>query len=195
MTASYRRFSGVCGVLTGIAGLLYLVFFNVYGNPAALLPTLALLAVGLLASPLLVGLFLHLRSVDEGYALLGLIFGVGGAGGAAIHAAFDLSNALHPPATPYDYPSPVDPRGILTFVAAGMAIVIFSILILRSGQLPRGFGTLGWVSGVLLMGLYLAYLVLLSATSPVVLFLIFATGVLQPLWYLWAGWRFWQGKS
>ena len=194
MTTSYKRFSGVCGILAGFAGLLYLVLFFVYRNPAALLPTLALLAVGLLASPLLVGLYLHLRSSDEGYALLGLLFGIGGAGGAAVHAAFDLSNNLHPPATPFAYASPVDPRGFLTFVVAGMAILLFSTLITGSDLLPRGLGYLGWVSGFLLIALYLAYLIILNATNPVVLFLIFASGVLQPLWYLWAGWRFWQGK-
>jgi hypothetical protein len=195
MTTSFRQFSGVCGVLAGLAGLLYLVLFIVYRNPAALLPTLALLAVGLLASPLLVGLYQHLRSRDEGFALLGLLFGIGGAGGAAVHAAFDLSNNLHPPATPFAYPSPVDPRGFLTFVAAGMAIVLFSGLITSRGLLPRGLGYLGWVSGGLLIALYLAYLIILNATNPVVLFLIFASGVLQPLWYLWAGWHFWRGKT
>jgi hypothetical protein len=195
MTTSYKRFSGVCGILAGLAGLLYLVLFIVYRNPAVLLPTLALLAVGLLASPLLVGLYLHLRTSNEGFALLGLLFGIGGAGGAAVHAAFDLSNNLHPPATPFDYPSPVDPRGFLTFLVAGLAIMLFSGLITSGGLLPRGLGYLGWVSGGLLVALYLAYLVILNATNPIVLFLIFASGVLQPFWYLWAGWHFWQGKT
>jgi hypothetical protein len=195
MTNSYKRFSGICGVLAGLAGLLYLVLFIVYRNPAALLPTLALLAVGLLASPLLVGLYLHLRSIDEGYALLGLLFGIVGAIGAAVHAAFDLSNSLHPPATPFDYASPVDPRGFLTFVVAGLAILLFSGLITSSGLLPRSLGYLGWVSGGLLIALYLAYLSTLNATNPIVLFLIIVSGVLQPLWYLWAGWRIWHEET
>ncbi len=183
----------MCGILAGLAGLLYLVFFIIYKNPAALFPTLALLAVGLLASPLLVGLYLHLRSADEGFALLGLLFGIGGAGGAAVHAAFDLANNLHPPATPFAYPSPVDPRGFLTFVAAGIAILTFSSLIPRS-KLPRGLGFLGGVSGGFLILLYLAYLIILEATNPVVLILIFASGILQPVWYVWAGWRFWRAS-
>lgn len=167
----------------------------VYRNPAALPPTLALLAAGLLASPLLVGLYQHLHSTDEGYALLGLLFGIGGAGGAAVHAAFDLSNNLHPPATPFTYASPIDPRGFLTFVAAGLAILLFSGLISGNGLLPRGLGYLGWVSGGLLIVLYLAYLTILDAANPVVLILIFASGILQPLWYLWAGWLFWKEKA
>jgi hypothetical protein len=115
--------------------------------------------------------------------------------GAAVHAAFDLTNYFHPPATPFAYASPVDPRGFLTFVVAGIAIVLFSRLITNSDQLPQGLGYLGWASGGLLIVLYLAYLVILNAANPVVLFLIFVSGVLQPLWYLWAGWLFWRRKS
>ena len=83
MTTSYKRFSGICGVLAGLTCLLYLVLFIIYSNPATLLPTPVLLAVSLLASPLLVGLYLHLRYSDEGYTLLGLRFGTGGAGGVS----------------------------------------------------------------------------------------------------------------
>jgi len=195
MTASFRRLAGACGVLTGLAGLLYLVFFIVYRNPAALLPTLALLLVGLLGLPFLVGLYQHLRSADEGFALLALIFGVAGAGGAAVHAAFDLTNALHPPATPFDFASPVDARGFLTFLVAGLAILIFAGLIARSSLLPRGLAYLGWVSGVLLVLLYLAYLISLDATNPLVVFLVFAAGILQPVWYLWAGSSLWRKQA
>ncbi len=138
------------------------------------------------------GLNQHLRTVDEGYALVGLLFGIGGALGASVHAAFDLANSLHPPTSPFDYASPVDPRGFLTFVAAGLAILIFSGQIKHSSLLPRGLGILGWVSGGLLILLYVAYLTILNASNPVVLILVLAAGILQPVWYLWAGWRLWQ---
>ena len=195
MTATFRRFSGACGILAGLSGLIYLVSFFITRNPAALAPTLALLAVGLLASPLLVGLYEHLHSSDEGFARLGLLFGMGGAAGAAVHAAFDLSNNLHPPDAPFAYPSPIDPRGFLTFVAAGISILLFARLIAAGGRLPRGLGILGWVSGVALILLYLAYLIFLDPANPLILVLILASGILQPLWYLWAGWTFWNGKS
>jgi hypothetical protein len=195
MTASFRRFSGACGILAGLAGLVYLAAFIVTRNPAALAPTLALLVVGLSAGPLLVGLYEQLHSTDDGYARLGLLFGMAGAGGAAVHAAFDLSNNLHPPDAAFAYPSPVDPRGFLTFVAAGIAILLFAKLIAQGGQLPRGLGILGWVSGIALILLYLAYLILLDPANPLLLVLIFASGILQPIWYLWAGWIFWNQKD
>jgi hypothetical protein len=193
MTASFQRFAGICGVLAGVAGLLYVVLFITYRDPAALPVALALLCVGLLASPFLVGLYLHLRAVDEGFALLGLLFGVGAAGGSAVHAAFDVANQLHPPQTPFGYASPVDPRGFLSFAVAGLAILLFSGLIANSGLLRRAVGLLGYISGALLIFLYAAYLIILNPANPVVLFLIFASGILQPVWYLWSGWQLWQG--
>jgi hypothetical protein len=193
MTVSYQRFAGVCGVLAGLAGLIYLALFITYRDPAALPVALALLGVGLLASPFLVGLYLHLRVIDEGFALLGLLFGIGGAGGAAVHAAFDLSNQLHPPQAPFTYASPVDPRGFLSFAVAGLAILLFAGLISTSGLLRRSAGVLGYIAGALLVLLYAAYLILLNPNNPLVLFLIFAAGILQPAWYLWSGWQLWRG--
>ena len=36
MTASFRRFSGACGILAGLSGLIYLVSFFITRNPAEL---------------------------------------------------------------------------------------------------------------------------------------------------------------
>ncbi len=195
MSSLYSRFAGLLGVLAGICGLLYLVSFLVLQNPAALIPSLALLLVGIFASATLVGLYERVREVDEGFALWGLLLGIGGAGGAAIHSAFDLSNNLHPPATPFAYASPVDPRGFLTFAAAGLAALVLSWLLLRGNILSRGVAYLGILSGALLVLLYLAYLIFLNATNPIVLVLILASGIVQPVWYLWLGWSLWQGES
>ena len=133
-----------------------------------------------------------MREVNEGFALWGLILGLAGAFGAAIHSAFDLSNALHPPATPFDYASPIDPRGFLTFAIAGLALIVLAWLITQVGTLPHALGYLGIVTGILLVLLYLAYLILLSATSPIVLILIVTSGLAQPVWYLWLGLVLWR---
>jgi hypothetical protein len=168
--------------------LSYLGLFISLKNPAALLPSLSLLAVGLFASVVIVALYQIVREVDGSFALLGLLLGAGGAGGAAVHAAFDLANNLHPPATPFGYANPVDPRGFLTFAIAGLAAIILSSLIVRGGVLSRFAGYLGLLSGVLLILLYAAYLTILNALNPIVLLLVLASGVVQPLWYLWIGW-------
>ncbi len=193
--SSFNRFAGLTGILAGIAGLLYLVSFLALKNPAALAPAISLLFVGLFASATLVGLYERVREVDPGFALWGLLLGIGGAGGASVHAAFDLANDLHPPATPFEYASPIDPRGFLTFAIAGLGAIVLSSLILRSMVLPHGVGYLGLLSGILLIFLYVAYLVLLNASNPLVLVLILASGVVQPIWYLWIGWLFWRGEA
>ncbi len=187
MTRSFQKLSGFCALLAGLAGLLYLVLFLILKNPAALLPALALLAVGLFASVTLAGIYQHVRLVDESLALIGLLFGFGGALGAAVHAAFDLANSLHPPASPFGYASPVDPRGFLTFAAAGVGAILLSRLILQSRSLPRAAGYLGIASGIFLVLLYLAYLILFNPLNPIVLGLILISGLLQPVWYLWVG--------
>ena len=193
--SSFSKFGGLLGILAGIAGLLYLMFFVALKDPAALPASLSLLLVGIFSSATLVALYQHLREVDEGFALWGLLLGVGGAGGAAVHSAFDIASNLHTPATAFAYASPVDPRGFLTFAVAGLAAIVLSWLIVRGAMLARSLGYLGVISGILLIALYLAYMVVLDATNPVVLILILLSGIIQPGWYLWLGWALWQIKE
>ena len=192
MQASFSRFAGLCGLIAGICGLLYLVAFVVTRDPGATLPSLLLIAVGILASAVLVALYQRVLAVDPAFALWGWLLAVAGAGGAAIHGAFDLSNDLHPPAAPFGYANPTDPRGFLTFGLAGLGAIVISWLLLRGALLTRGVAVLGVVSGILLVALYLAYLVFLDPTNPIVVVLVFASGILQPVWYLWIGWLLWQ---
>lgn len=194
LSNTFERFAGYCGVLAGVAGLVYLVSVVTLRNPAALLPSLALLVVGILASAVVVALYQRLRAADEGFALWALLLGVGGAGGAAVHAAFDLANAIQPPTGTLDVPSPVDPRGFLTFAIAGLSAILFAWLILRSRSFPQTLAYLGLLAGVLLIALYIFYMITLNAFgNPIVLILILATGVLQPIWYSWLGVQLMRG--
>ncbi len=186
-TTSFEKFGGLMGILAGIAGLAYLVLFFALKNPGALLPALSLLIVGICASATLVAVYNRLRQVDAGFALWGLLLGIGGAGGAAIHAAFDVANNLNPPPTPFNYASPIDPRGFLTFAVAGLAAIVLSGLIIRGAVFSRALGYFGMFSGVLLIALYLAYLLILNALNPLVLVLIVLSGLAQPIWYIWLG--------
>lgn len=195
MSSSFAKFGGLLGMLAGIAGLLYLLFFLMLKNPAALPAALSLLLVGVFASAALVALYQLVRQVDEGFALWGLLLGIGGAGGAAVHSAFDIASNLHPPDYAFAYASPVDPRGFLTFAIAGLAALVLSWLIVRGTMLPRTLGYLGILSGILLIALYVAYLVILDATNPLVVILVLLAGVIQPVWYLWLGWALWQGQA
>jgi hypothetical protein len=65
-------------------------------------------------------------------------------------------------------PNPVDPRGLLTFGVAGVALLVVAWLIRCGGRFPGGLGYLGYVSAVLLLALYLGRLVVLDPASPLI---------------------------
>jgi hypothetical protein len=136
-----------------------------------------LLAGGLLALPALLGLYETVRDRDPQLALLAALLGVAGALGAAIHGGYDLANAIHRPATTLGTPSAVDPRGLLTFGAGGLALLAFAPLMTRARRLTLALG-------VALVALYVLRLTVLDAGNAVVVGLAAVTGfVLSPLWY------------
>lgn len=192
-SASYERFAGFCAVLAGISAFLYALAFIVIQQSApatgALLSTLFLLLLGLLSSAAEVGVYGRLRDVAPLFALWGLILAMVAAFGSAVHGGYDLANALNPPATPnVDLPSAIDPRGLLTFGVAGLALFVVSWVIVGSGRLPRGLGYLGYLSAVLLVVLYLGRLIVLSPASPIILGPALVNGfIVSPIWYVWLG--------
>jgi hypothetical protein len=79
------------------------------------------------------------------------------AAGSAAHGAYDLANFIKPPAAlSGDVPNAVDPRSMMTFGVAGIAILVASLAIARTGAFPRVLAGLGTVAGVLLIVVYLA---------------------------------------
>jgi hypothetical protein len=184
---SYERFAGICAILAGLFGVLYSVAFVILRSD--LWSALFLSLAGLLGSATLVAVYGRLRNTDASFALWALLLGISGALGSAVHGAYDLSNALHPPgAVNLDLPSQIDPRGLLTFGVAGLALLVVAWLIVKGGQFPNGLGYLGFLTGALLILIYLARLVILDATSPLVLLPALVTGfVASPVWYIWLG--------
>jgi hypothetical protein len=183
----YDSFATICAVLTGATGFLYSVAFILLRSDV--LSAGFLLLTGLFSTATVIGVYAHLKRTDETFAMLALLLGVAGGMGAAIHGGYDLANALHPPATVnLDLPSQIDPRGMLTFGVAGVALWVIAWLMLRGGQFPRGLAYLGYVTSVLLILVYLARLIVLDATSPLVLVPALVTGfVASPVWYVWLG--------
>jgi hypothetical protein len=187
---TFERFAGVCALGAALAGFLYSVAFVMLRS--AELSALFLLCVGLLSTVALVGLYERVKGVEAGFALLGLILAVVGGLGAAIHGGYDLANALHPPANPglnLDLPSQIDPRGLLTFGVTGLGLWTLARLIAsRTSGLPRGLGYLGYLAGLLGVILYLGRLIVLDATSPLILGPALLAGfVVNPIFYVWAG--------
>jgi hypothetical protein len=189
---SYRHTAYPSAWLAGAAGFLYSVSFVVVAQAApragAGLAAFFLLAGGILGASALVGLYLRLEPAAGGYALWALVFGVAGALSATLHGGYDLANAIHASDQTTTLPSPVDPRGLGTFGLAGISVLAFSYLMAREGTFPRNLAYLGYLSGVLLVVVYLARLIILSPSNPLVLAPAALEGfVVNPVWYVWLG--------
>ena len=192
VNVSFDRFAGWSSILAGIAGIGYAIAFVVL--KVAGLSGLFLTLAPLLALAGLVAVWGRLREVDAGFASLALGLGFVGSIGAATHGAYDLANVLHAPTTASDLPSAIDPRGFMTFGLTGFALILFAWLASHSRDLPGWVAPLGLVLGIVLEITWLARLVVLDATSLLVLGPALVAGVLSPLFYFglgaWLlGWR------
>src|SRR5262245_6615365 len=200
-TASFERFGGICAILAGIGGLLYAIAFVIISRSApalgGLLSALFLTLNGLLSSSALATLYQRLRSANPTAALWALLLGSAGALGAAIHGGYDLANALTPPSTlNADLPSQIDPRGLLTFGVAGIALLVNAWLIAKDGAFPRSFGYLTYVLAALLLFIYLARLTILSPANPLLLVPVLLSGFLvNPAWYIWLGLTLFRSRA
>jgi len=194
MTGSFDRFAGWASILAGVAGIGYAVAFVVLKNGS--LSAQFLTVAPLFAVAGLVAVFERVRMIDSGYATLALALGAFGSLAASTHGVYDLSNVLHAPAAalPADVPSALDPRGYGTFALTGLAVLILSGLAGRSTDLPGWVSPLGIVLGVFLVLTFLARLIVLDATSLLVLGPALVSGLLSPIFFLllgaWLlGWR------
>ncbi len=165
-----------------VAGAVYAVAFVQLKNGG--LAGAALMLAPLFAMSPLIAVYGRLRSIDAGFALFALVLGLGGGFGAFVHGGFDLANAFHPPESTSDFPNYVDPRGLLTFGASGLALVVLAWLAGRSGQLPGWIQPVGYLLGVVLIATWLGRMIVLDATSMLVLGPALVAGVLSPLFYL-----------
>jgi len=194
MTGSFDRFAGWASILAGVAGIGYALAFVVLKNGPLSAQFLTLAPLFAVAG--LVAVFERVRAIDSGYATLALALGAFGSLAASTHGVYDLSNVLHAPtaALPADVPSALDPRGYGTFALTGLAVLILAGLAGRSTELPGWVGPLGIVLGVFLVLTFLARLIVLDATSLLVLGPALVSGLLSPIFFLllgaWLlGWR------
>lgn len=196
---SFERSAGATAIVVGIGGLLYSIAFVIISRSAPdagrFLSSLFLLLGGVLGIQVMVALYRRLRDIDAGFALVGFMFGFAGALGSTVHGAYDLANVIHPPATlAADIPSAVDPRGVLTFGLSGLAVLVIARLMSRGGGFPARLALLGYVSGILLVLIYLGRLIVLDPASPLVLGPAALEGfIVNPVWYVWIGTTLWRG--
>lgn len=192
MTPAYRSTASVAALVAAAGGLAYSVSFVIIARFAESLGrglSAFLMGGGLLTIVVAVALFHVLRETDAAFALLGLLFASLAGLGAAVHGAHDLAILFHPPAElASDLPNEIDPRGFLTFGVSGAGVLIFSWLVLRGGALRPGIGYLGYVSGALLVLIWLARLIILSPSNPLVLLPAAVEGfIVNPVWYVMVG--------
>lgn len=194
MKKEFEWYSSFSAFLTGVCGFLYAVSFIILKDPT--LSALFLTLSGLFALPVAVALFAKLRQVDENFAFVALILAAFGAFGYLVHGGYDLANIINPPkVVNVDFPSQVDPRGLLAFGVTGLAILKFSWLAQKSKMFPNAWSTLGLLSGLLLLVIYLARLIVLSPASPTLLYPVLLEGfVVNPIWYIWLGMFLAKGK-
>jgi len=176
--------SGVAAVAAVAAALAYSISFVILKD--ALLASLFLMVGGLLATPVLIALGARLPQPIPVSALAAIVLSIAAGLGSAVHGGYDLANQLHPVATlAPDLANPVDPRGLLSFGLAGLALLILGLVVAPGGRIPRWLGVLATVNGVLLIGLYLSRLIILNPADPLVLIPALMTGfLLNPAWYL-----------
>lgn len=195
---TFEPLAGLAAILAGIGGLIYSVAFLggvVLGaNPTLgmLVASVALMVGGVLSLLVLVAIYRRLLPASPGVALLGLTLALMGALGSVLHGGFDLANVVNPPAadilTEAGLPSPVDPRGLLTFGMSGLGLVVLAAQARRTGALTSRLATLGVILGVLLVIVYLGRLIVLVPTNPLVAVPAGLTGVIvAPVFYIWLG--------
>jgi hypothetical protein len=203
--SSFDIFSGWCAVLAGIVAILYSVSFIVVQLLAPdlgrLLSALFLTILGILDTVVLTALFGRFRAVAGEFALWAYVLGSVGAIGTAIHGAYDLANAIHPPAqivsdALISPPSEVDPRGFLAFLVGGLAILSFSWLITSTGRLSRRLGLIGFGNAATLILLYFGRLIIVTPSHPVIVALAIVNGfIFAPLWSIGLGLVLWRGVT
>ena len=87
-----------------------------------------------------------------------------------------------------DLPNPMDPRGLLTFGIAGLGLFLLSWLMAQEMRFPRNLAYLGILSSILMIILYLGRLIVLQATSLVIVIPALLEGfIVNPIWYIWLG--------
>lgn len=195
------QFAAICAYIVGIGGIIYSLAFLIIGSQ--MIYSLGLLVGGILSTMVLTAVYARVRSVDSSIARWALVLGVVGAAGAAIHGGYDLANSINVPtglanATPaaIEFPSQIDPRGLLTFGIAGIALFVFAWLITRSKSFPATFGYLTWLLAVLLVVIYLVRLVIYDPNAnPLIKPALGLAGfIVNPAWYIWLGYILQRGS-
>jgi hypothetical protein len=192
----FVRMAGLASIAAGLAvaahAVAHLARVLAEGEPGAAgsLAATAFMAGSILIVVAFAGLYRHVLNGDAGFALLALLLGAVSGIGGLINGGYDLAIALAPEGSqlPQDVPNPMNPRGLLSHGVGGLAVVVAGIVIARRGLLSRALAAWSHLTGGTLIVAYLAQLLIVRETHPVVVGLAAVAGLLTlPAWLIWLG--------
>ena len=148
-----------------------------------------LIAGGLVGLPVLVAIYLRVRHVDEGFAIVGLVVAAAAALGTVLHGAHDVAAFAHPEkvTTSADYPNFTDPRGFSTFALFGLGMIVLAAMT-RGAGFAKPIPAVGAISGVLAVIVYIGRVTVLDPKRWWVAIAAVGAGVVGvPLWNVLVG--------
>ncbi len=194
----FERLAGWAAIAAAVGGIGYSAAFSTFLHDgsvaAAKVATVLLFGGGFVVIIAWIAIAGRLRERDAGFGTWALVLGVLAGAGSAIHGAYDMANFVKPPASGplslavANYPNAVDPRGLMTFGVAGLAILVAAWAIVRTGAFDRRLAVLGAIDGLLLEVVYFGRLIILNPKNPFLLTAAVITGFLAtPAWFVLAG--------
>jgi hypothetical protein len=143
-----------------------------------------LMAGGLVGLPVLVAIYLRVRSVDEGFAIVGLVVAAAAALGSVLHGAHDIAVFANPEVVTgsADYPNFADPRGFSTFALFGLGMLVLAAMC-HGARFPKPVPALGALTGVLAVIVYIGRVTVLDPKRWWVAIAAVGAGVIGvPVW-------------
>jgi hypothetical protein len=143
-----------------------------------------LLAGGIIGLPVLVAIYLRVRHVDEGFAIVALVIALAAALGSVLHGAHDIAVFAHPDkvTTSADYPNFTDPRGFSTFALFGLGMIVLAAMS-HAAALPKPIALVGAITGALAVVVYIGRVTVLDPKRWWVAIAAVGAGVVGvPLW-------------
>ena len=180
-----------------ISEVTYEVSLDLTSEDALAVSWALLLIGGLLATGVVVAIYLRTREADPGMAMIGLLFTAVGFLGSAIHGGYELAFEFNP-AERIDasLPSQIDPRGLLTFGFTGLGVLVLSRSMRTAAAFAPRVAGLGTVLGIGLLLIYLGRLIILDPNNVALLGVAAITGVVvHPVWFLMIGRELRRGPS
>lgn len=187
-SAAFDRTASVMAYLSAAIALAYSVSFGYYvqeGDRWAQYTSSGLLmAGGLIGLPVLVAIYLRVRSIDEGFAIIGLIVATAAALGSVLHGAHDIAVFANPEVATGspDYPNFTDPRGFSTFALFGLGMLVLAAMC-RGARFPKAIPFVGAATGALTVIVYIGRVTVLDPKRWWVAIAAVGSGVIGvPVW-------------